>query len=108
VLMNKCRALNDIRVKVAHGQWFAFHEGGMVAHVSRRSLEIEDTKDMAKLLETATDQMTGVFDELQVLLTTFREELKEVSENQNLVLIHKELEELLAMDPQLPSEDCDA
>ena len=71
-------------------------------------LDLAKDYSQRSLLETATDQMTGVFDELQVLLTTFREELKEVSENQNLVLIHKELEELLAMDPQLPSEDCDA
>lgn len=74
-LISKCRALNDIRVKVVHGQWFESHEGGMVAHVSRRSLAIEDTKEMAKLLEQATNEIRVVFMELQLLLSKFREEL---------------------------------
>src|ERR1700748_1567690 len=61
VLISKCRALNDIRVKVAHGQWFAFYEGGTVARVSRRTLATEDTNDMVKLLEKATNEVTAAF-----------------------------------------------
>jgi hypothetical protein len=95
-LISKCRALNDIRVKVAHGQWFAFHDGGMVAHVSRRTLAIEDTKDMAKLLEKATNEIRDVFNELQLLLSKFREELKGMPADPQL-LMSKGLEELRAM-----------
>jgi hypothetical protein len=95
-LINKCRALNDIRVKVVHGQWFAFYEGGMVAHVSRRTLAIEDTKDMAKLLEQATNEIRDVFNELQLLLSKFREELKGMPDAPQL-LLSKALEELKAM-----------
>jgi hypothetical protein len=76
-LISKCRALNDIRVKVVHGQWFAFHDGGMVAHVSRRTLAIEDTTGMAKLLEEKTNEASAVFIKLQLLLTKFREQMKE-------------------------------
>jgi len=68
-LMSKCRELNDIRVKVVHGQWFAFSEGGTVAHIPRRSLQIEDTTEMAMLLDKATADGNKLFVELQVLLS---------------------------------------
>jgi hypothetical protein len=57
--------------KVVHGQWFAFSEGGTVAHISRQSLQIEDTTDMAKLLEKATADGNKLFIELQMLLSHF-------------------------------------
>jgi hypothetical protein len=72
-LISKCRELNDIRVKVVHGQWFAFSEGGTVAHISRRSLQTEDTIEMAKLLEEATADAQQLFAELQLLLWNFRD-----------------------------------
>ena len=100
-LISKCRALNDIRVKVVHGQWFD-NEGGTVAHVSRRTLATEDTKDMAKLLEKATNEMRDVFNELQLLLSKFREELKGKPADPLLLLISKGLEELEAMGVELP------
>jgi hypothetical protein len=68
-LISKCRELNDIRVKVVHGQWFAFSEGGTVAHISRRSLQLEDTTDMANLLDRATADGHKLFVDLQVLLS---------------------------------------
>jgi hypothetical protein len=72
-LISKCRELNDIRVKVVHGQWFAFSEGGTVAHISRRSLQIEDTTEMAKLLDTATADAQQLVGDLQLLLWNFRD-----------------------------------
>lgn len=68
----------------------------MVAHVSRRTLAIEDTKDMAKLLEKATNEIRDVFNELQLLLSKFREELKGMPADPQL-LLSKALEELMAM-----------
>ena len=73
-LISSCRALNDIRVKVVHGQWFAFSEGGTVAHISRQRLQIEDTTEMAKLLEKATADANKVFVDLQLLLSHFLED----------------------------------
>lgn len=100
ILISKCRALNDIRVKVVHGQWFADFEGGTVAHVSRRKLETEDTKDMAKLLIKATDEIRAVFVELQLLLSKFRGELGTPPDFE--LLIKKRLGELKAMVGELP------
>jgi hypothetical protein len=72
-LIGRCRALNDTRVKVVHGQWFTFAEGGTVAHISRRSLKTEDTKDMAALLEKEANDALAVAVDLQLLLSRFRE-----------------------------------
>ena len=38
-LINKFRALNDVRVRVAHGLWVPFIDGGTVHHTSRRWLK---------------------------------------------------------------------
>jgi hypothetical protein len=68
-VISKCRALNDTRVKVVHGQWFAFSRGGTVAHKSRQTLRQQDTTGMAELLEKQTKAAVGVFVDLQVLLS---------------------------------------
>ncbi|MCP3468024.1 hypothetical protein [Bradyrhizobium sp. CCGUVB23] len=46
-LISQCRAMNDTRVKVVHGQWFPFMEGGAVTHRSRQNLKSESTIEMA-------------------------------------------------------------
>lgn len=50
-IINECRKLNEIRVKVAHGLWVPFMAGGTVHHVSRSSLRLTTTEDQARLLE---------------------------------------------------------
>jgi hypothetical protein len=69
-LISRCRVLNDTRVKVVHGQWFAFHDGGMVAHRSRQTLWTEDTTGMAKLLQHQAEEGRQIFVELEILLGT--------------------------------------
>ncbi|SIO53129.1 hypothetical protein SAMN05443247_07433 [Bradyrhizobium erythrophlei] len=59
-------------------------------------MAIEDTEDMAKLLEKATSEMRDVFNALQLLLSKFREELKGMPAAPQL-LLSKALDELRAM-----------
>jgi hypothetical protein len=59
-------------------------------------MAIEDTEDMAKLLEKATKEMRDVFNALQLLLSKFREELKGMPAAPQL-LLSKALDELRAM-----------
>ncbi|MGY4463108.1 hypothetical protein [Bradyrhizobium sp. LB13.1] len=63
--------MNDTRVKVVHGQWFPYAEGGMVAHRSRQNLKLEDTTGMAALLEQQSQDGVGTFAYLQDLLSRF-------------------------------------
>jgi hypothetical protein len=70
-LMSKCRALNDIRVKVVHGVWSP-DDGGMVAHVSRRTLSTENNENMTRVLEKEADDARQIFNDLQVLLSKYR------------------------------------
>jgi hypothetical protein len=70
-LISQCRAINDTRVKVVHGQWFAFSEGGMVAHSSRQNLELEDT---ISILEKQSQEGVSLFWDLQILLAKFEDE----------------------------------
>jgi hypothetical protein len=37
--INKCRSLNDDRVRVAHGLWVIGNEEGVLHHVSRQKLQ---------------------------------------------------------------------
>ena len=68
-LISECRALNDLRVKVVHGEvWFPGHNGGTVAHVSRQTLELKDTSGMAERLEQAAAQSGRLFGDLHALL----------------------------------------
>jgi hypothetical protein len=73
-LIRQCRAMNDTRVKVVHGQWFPFAEGGMVAHRSRQNLKLEDTTGMAALLEKQSQEGVSLFVDLQVLLAKFEDD----------------------------------
>jgi hypothetical protein len=72
-LISQCRAMNDTRVKVVHGQWFPFAEGGMVAHRSRQNLKLEDMTGMAAFLEKQSQEGVSLFADLQVLLAKFED-----------------------------------
>lgn len=63
-LYNQCRALNDERVRVAHGLW-SHGPGGMVArHVARSSLtakyHFEDPDELDRLAERAQHLLKSV------------------------------------------------
>jgi hypothetical protein len=73
-LISQCRAMNDTRVKVVHGQWFPFAEGGVVAHRSRQNLKQEDTIGMAALLEKLSQEGSNLFVDLQFLLAKFEDD----------------------------------
>jgi hypothetical protein len=66
--------MNDTRVKVVHGQWFPFIDGGVVAHRSRQNLKLEDTTGMAALLEKQAQEGIGTFAYLQGLLAKFEDD----------------------------------
>jgi hypothetical protein len=38
--INKCRSLNEDRVRVAHGLWVIANEEGVLQHISRQKLQI--------------------------------------------------------------------
>jgi len=64
-LFGRCLALNDDRVRVAHGLWSDSIGGGMAArHVARSSLKarhyFENPGDVAKLADNAQSLMAGV------------------------------------------------
>lgn len=74
-LISKCRAMNDLRVKVVHGhQWFPGYNGGMVAHVSRQTLQLKDTPGMTEILEKAAKEGSTLFWELQHMLWVVEDE----------------------------------
>lgn len=50
-IITDCRKLNDVRVKVVHGLWVPFMDGGRVWHVSRNSLKPSMNVEQASELE---------------------------------------------------------
>ena len=50
-IISDCRRMNDVRVRVTHGLWMPFMQGGTVTHISRRSLKPQLSPDQAKELE---------------------------------------------------------
>jgi hypothetical protein len=50
-LLNKFRAMNDERKRVAHGLWVPFEAGGTVHYVPRNKLSSSQFTDQAKALE---------------------------------------------------------
>jgi hypothetical protein len=67
-IISECRKLNDVRVKVAHGLWVPFHEGGTVQHVSRSSLKISVNVEQAKQLEQYADQANHLWKTLEEIM----------------------------------------
>jgi hypothetical protein len=54
--ISRCRKINDVRVKVAHGDWWPHEAGGAVRHVSRQKLESVRSTDMTEALEKHADE----------------------------------------------------
>jgi hypothetical protein len=56
-LINKCRSLNDERVRVAHGLWSIVSGSGALHHVSRRKLQVsshfQEPDALANLADSA-------------------------------------------------------
>jgi hypothetical protein len=67
-LISECRKLNDVRVKVAHGLWVPFHEGGTVQHVSRSTLKISVNVNQAEQLERHADQANHLWKTLEEMM----------------------------------------
>ena len=67
-LIGRARELNDLRVKIVHGQWWPHFEGGTLLHVSRRSLKENHSAEMAAHLTKQAELTRQLFWELQLLL----------------------------------------
>lgn len=68
--ISRARALNDLRVKIAHGkQWLPYHEGGTLLHVSRRRLKEDQSAGIAAQLEKQAVLARELFWALQILLS---------------------------------------
>lgn len=59
-LVKKCRELNDLRVKVVHGDWGFEKEGAVLSHVSRRNLQSARLVQMRDLLEKKADEARAI------------------------------------------------
>jgi hypothetical protein len=68
-LISRARELNDLRVKIVHGNWWPDFEGGTLLHVSRRSLREEVFAEMAAHLEKQVDVARELYWGLTVLLS---------------------------------------
>jgi hypothetical protein len=66
-LISRVREFNDLRVKVVHGTWFPYREGGTLLHVSRQSLQDQYTDEMAEYLEEQSELMMGINSELMTI-----------------------------------------
>ena len=64
IIFNKCRELNDNRVRIAHGLWSDDGRKISTRHVPRQNLVanqfFEDSNELAQLTETAQRLMVGV------------------------------------------------
>jgi hypothetical protein len=67
-IIRKCRALNDIRVRVVHGEWAADSKGGYLLHVSRQTLKLARWEGMREALEKETRNAIELKKRLQKLL----------------------------------------
>jgi hypothetical protein len=65
--ISRSREFNDLRVKVVHGLWIPFREGGTLLHVSRQSLKDYFTNEMAGYLEQQAELMHSVTVELTAI-----------------------------------------
>jgi hypothetical protein len=63
-LISNFRALNDNRVRVAHGLWMPFLDGGTVHHTSRR-LKREVKPNQAAFLEKLADEACYIRAEME-------------------------------------------
>ena len=50
-IISDCRRMNDVRVRVVHGLWAPFQDGGTLLNISRRNLKPFMSGDQAQRLE---------------------------------------------------------
>jgi hypothetical protein len=67
-VINKCLTLNQERVRVAHGLWVPFREGGVVHHVTRSSLTNTRSIDQATHLEGQANMAQKLRGEIENLV----------------------------------------
>jgi len=67
-ILKECHSLNQERVRVAHGLWVPFREGGVVHHVARTSLKTTRTVGQAEHLEKQADRANGLRFKLEKLI----------------------------------------
>ena len=70
-LINDFRALNDNRVRVAHGLWVPFKDGGTVHHTLRRGLKSIASANQAASLEKLADEACHLRAEIERAFGTF-------------------------------------
>ncbi|HVR58989.1 MAG TPA: hypothetical protein VMT72_19435 [Pseudolabrys sp.] len=59
-IISECRRMNDVRVRVAHGLWVPFMQGGTVSHVSRQNLTPRLSSDQTQELERCASQTNAL------------------------------------------------
>jgi len=67
-IINSCRTINDDRVRIAHGLWVPFREGGVVHHVQRTKLKSRRSIDQAAYLEKQSDRINQLRSEFEKLV----------------------------------------
>ena len=72
-LISRVREFNDLRVKVVHGTWFPYQEGGTLLHVSRHSLQDHYTEEMAEYLEQQAELMFDINLEMMTIFLRGRD-----------------------------------
>jgi hypothetical protein len=64
-LINKFLDMNQIRVRVVHGLWVPFIEGGTVHHTTRQKLKVSTSANQAESLEKNADEIFHLRAELE-------------------------------------------
>ncbi len=67
-IIGECYSLNQERVRVAHGLWVPFREGGVVNHVARSNLKSNRSIGQAEHLESQADRARDLRASLERLL----------------------------------------
>jgi hypothetical protein len=79
-IVNKCRKINDLRVKVVHGEWMPQEEGGSLSHASRGSLRRAHLGRMKDMLEAKADEVHALRNDLDKFFHDHHEDKKAVRE----------------------------
>lgn len=64
-LLNRFRAMNDKRKRVAHGLWVPFMDGGTVHYVARSKLNANQFTEQAMELEQQADELCQLRSDLE-------------------------------------------
>jgi hypothetical protein len=64
-LINQFHTLNAVRIRVVHGVWIPYEEGGTVLHIARSSLTRKRSARQAEELEKHANTARALLDEFQ-------------------------------------------